>query len=407
MSDWHTNFQKRIIIDNGSWEIRLGNATNQNPMILQQNLLGNLLYGEQLNNYLDESNLIYIKPQVRGVTVDWDHEIHLLEKMLDDLTGFEQKQNELASYSISYIYNPCMPEKVRQRIIETCFEYFGFDAIYPALSQKMSQIFFKHNYPNKLSDQFQLLIEIGHSATYFVPFFDDEVVNYGIKRLDIGGKLLSNHLKDIITCRYIQLNNDFRMVSQIKNEMCFVSQDFIKDMKMKLAYINKIYLIKKRKNTFQKFFILPDYDTGKQGYVIENYDNQSNQEVLALDKERFTIPELLFYPSDIGLNQNGISQGIFNVVKELNIDLREYFLENIILTGGSSNFQGLSERLQNEIIQNTPEYLQNKLIHIKEQYPSFKGCQILAQSENFQNIVMNRNDYKEYGFEKLNSVYFN
>lgn len=44
---------------------------------------GNLLIGENLNNYIDEANLIYMKPQVRGVVVDWDHEVHLWEKMYE------------------------------------------------------------------------------------------------------------------------------------------------------------------------------------------------------------------------------------------------------------------------------------------------------------------------------------
>jgi len=37
-----------------------------------------------------------------------------------------------------------------------------------------------------------LVIESGHSATYFVPFFDGEPVNHGVKRLEVGGKLLTS-----------------------------------------------------------------------------------------------------------------------------------------------------------------------------------------------------------------------
>ena len=28
MADWHSNLSKRLILDDGSWEIRLGNAQN-------------------------------------------------------------------------------------------------------------------------------------------------------------------------------------------------------------------------------------------------------------------------------------------------------------------------------------------------------------------------------------------
>ncbi|KAL4468897.1 hypothetical protein ABPG72_009167 [Tetrahymena utriculariae] len=399
MSDWKTNSNKRLIVDNGSWEIRLGSALNEVPNLTYYNLLGidrkngNLLCGENLNNYKDEANLIYVKPQVRGVVVDWDHEVHLWEKMLDAQTEFESKQNELQSYSISILQNPCVPDKVRQRMIEVCFEYFGFDAIYPALSQQMSQIYALDKYNKKISDTFQLVIEIGHSATYFVPFFDGQPINYAIKRLDVGGKLLTNHLKEIITCRYIQLKNEIRMVSQIKEDMCFVSQNFQKDIKL-------------RKGSHTKYFILPDYETGKKGFAVDFYDRSSYSDKLTLDKERFTLPEILFNPSDIGLDQCGISQGASSVIKEIHPDIREYFYENIILCGGSSNFVGLKERLLNEVTQNTPDYLDNKLVHLACTSSAYQGCQKVTSGDNFEMIAMNRNDYKEYGFEQLNALYF-
>ena len=71
----------------------------------------------------------------------------------------------------------------------------------------------------------------------------------------------------------------------------------------------------------------------------------SYNEKLTLDKERFTLPEILFNPSDIGLDENGISQGVASTLKSIHPDIREYFYENIVLCGGSSNFVGLKDRL--------------------------------------------------------------
>jgi actin-related protein 6 len=48
-----------------------------------------------------------------------------------------------------------------------------------------------------------LVVESSHSATYIVPFFDGEPINYAIRRVDIGGKLLTKHLLNLITKRYI------------------------------------------------------------------------------------------------------------------------------------------------------------------------------------------------------------
>ena len=50
-----------------------------------------------------------------------------------------------------------------------------------------------------------MIVESGHSATYCVPFFNDEILNYAVKKLDVGGRLFTNHLKDILSFRYMNL----------------------------------------------------------------------------------------------------------------------------------------------------------------------------------------------------------
>lgn len=46
-----------------------------------------------------------------------------------------------------------------------------------------------------------------------MPLFDNEIINHAVKKLDIGGRLLSNHLKDIISFRYLNLQNEYRLMN--------------------------------------------------------------------------------------------------------------------------------------------------------------------------------------------------
>ena len=72
---WRDNPKYRIIMDSGSYTIRLGSASSTTPTINYLNCIaidrstGNKLMGNQLDNILDESKLIYEKNNVRGVTV--------------------------------------------------------------------------------------------------------------------------------------------------------------------------------------------------------------------------------------------------------------------------------------------------------------------------------------------------
>ena len=46
-----------------------------------------------------------------------------------------------------------------------------------------------------------------------------------------------------------------------------------------------------------------------------------------MDKEQFSIPEILFTPSDICLMQKGIALSILESIKTINPDLQNYFFE--------------------------------------------------------------------------------
>jgi actin-related protein 6 len=47
-----------------------------------------------------------------------------------------------------------------------------------------------------------LLVDSGYSFTHVVPYIRGKKLKQGIIRIDVGGKMLTNHLKEIISYRY-------------------------------------------------------------------------------------------------------------------------------------------------------------------------------------------------------------
>jgi actin-related protein len=85
------------------------------------------MYGKELEQLFDENQIIhYIKPVIRGVLVNIDKEISLWERL------FQTK--EMQGNSLTLSYQPFTPESVLSKLCEVAFEYFGFDAFYPAQS---------------------------------------------------------------------------------------------------------------------------------------------------------------------------------------------------------------------------------------------------------------------------------
>lgn len=76
-----------------------------------------------------------------------------------------------------------------------------------------------------------------------------------------------------------------------------------------------------------KEFVLPDYKTIKQGYAREpepqlpqalmtDKELREQLQFIRLANERFTVPEVLFSPSDIGINQAGIPEMITQTINK-------------------------------------------------------------------------------------------
>lgn len=72
-------------------------------------------------------------------------------------------------------------------------------------------------------------------------------------------------------------------------------------------------------------------------------------QVLLLNNERFMVPEVLFQPSDIGLQQAGLAQTIVDAVEAAHPDLHPLLYSNVLCTGGSARCPGFAERLYKDL----------------------------------------------------------
>lgn len=70
---------------------------------------------------------------------------------------------------------------------------------------------------------------------------------------------------------------------------------------------------------------------------------------MPLGIERIAIPEILFHPSDIGMPQMGIAEGIVQAVQSCPEAYRGGMYANIVLTGGSTKFPNFAQRLAEEL----------------------------------------------------------
>ena len=102
------------------------------------------------------------------------------------------------------------------------------------------------------------------------------------------------------------------VINQLKEDTCFVSLDFNVDMAMAQK--------KPKENSIAIDYVLPDFTTIRRGYIRSKDEAGNGEQVIRMNNERFAVPELLFRPSDIGIQQMGITEAIVHVVDNFPTD---------------------------------------------------------------------------------------
>ena len=138
--------------------------------------------------------------------------------------------------------------------------------------------------------------------------------------------------------------------------------------------------------------------------------------------ERFSVPELLFTPQDIGLDQAGLSETTFQVIQALELVYMHFLLAlilyqmeayaasaSIILTGGNALIPNLANRLNRELRSYIPnDWTYN--LHVPHLLPpnsaatyAWEGAAHFVSNELRANTMhkhsISRKDYLEKGHE--------
>merc|ERR1712157_510855 len=72
-------------------------------------------------------------------------------------------------------------------------------------------------------------------------------------------------------------------------------------------------------------------------------------QVITVGNERSRCPEALFQPQFLGLESVGIHETTYNSIMKCDVDIRKDLYANVVLSGGSTMYPGIADRMQKEI----------------------------------------------------------
>lgn len=183
----------------------------------------------------DKFSLFYVRPIERGYVVNWDTQQQIWEKTFGSM-DVEASTSRIALTDNNYLI-PALPD-VSSEIL---FDYFGFTEVHKTSA---STLVAKHS--NKINNEkCAVVVDSGFSWTTVASFVNGMLIQDSVIRLesvfklqlalflriDVGGKALTNKLKDWVSYRQLNVSEETYVINECKEDLCFVSQNFDESMK--------------------------------------------------------------------------------------------------------------------------------------------------------------------------------
>ena len=121
-------------------------------------------------------------------------------------------------------------------------------------------------------------------------------------------------------------------------------------------------------------------------------------QVITIGNERFRCPEALFQKAFVGRESPGIHETIYNSIMKCDVDVRRDLYDNIVLSGGSTMFPGIADRMVKEMTALAEPAMKIKIVATPERlYSTWIGGSILSTFLASQQKWISKQEYDEAG----------
>merc|ERR1712086_643963 len=313
-----------IVMDNGTGMMKCGLSGEDAPKVTFASCVGYpknkaMLQGSNKDYYVGEEAmqkrgiLILKYPLEHGVIQNWDDMEKIWKHTFDNelrivLGADDEAEEDVAGVLLTEA--PMNPKENRERMTQIMFETQArrfYVAIQAVLSLYAS------------GRTTGVVVDCGDGVSHTVPIYEGYSMPHAIQRINLAGRDLTDYICKILTESKINLHTSAERESakKIKEDLCYVSMNFSEEVD---NFAGK-----------EKTFELPDMS------------------VVTVHNQIIRCPELMFKPSLAGKEMMGLHELTKKTIDDCDLDVRKDLLQNIVMSGGTTMFPNMPERLQAEV----------------------------------------------------------
>ncbi|XP_004863838.1 actin-related protein T2 [Heterocephalus glaber] len=367
MSSLHALNSPAVIFDNGSGLCKAGLSGEIGPRHVLRSVVGH----PKVKPSPEESHQEYVVgaeallkqealhlhvPIERGLIVGWDDAERLWQHLFEWELGVKPSEQPVL------VTEPSLnPRENREKTAQVMFESFGVPAFYLS-DQAVLALYASACITG-------LVVDSGEGVTCTVPIFEGYSLPHAVAKLNVAGRDIMEQLTRLLRARgrTFPCLLDKALVEDIKEKLCYVALEPGKELSRWPAGILQEYR-------------LPDGN------------------VIYLGEQLFQAPEALFSPEQVGTQSPGLAEMVSGSIAKCDADIQKMLFGEIVLSGGSTLFQGLDNRLLRELEPLAPTGIPIKITAPPDRwFSTWIGASIVTSLSSFKQMWVTDADFKEFG----------
>ncbi|CAL1405558.1 unnamed protein product [Linum trigynum] len=345
-------------------------------------------------------NMEVLSPIKDGVVVDWDIVDSIWDHAFGECLLVDPKEHPMLLAEPS-----SNSQQQRERTVELMFEKYNVPALFLAKNAVLTSF--------ASGRATALVVDCGGGSTTIAPVHDGYVLQKAVTSCPIGGEYLTDCLLKSLESKGIVIKPrySFKRKETRPGDFQAVDVEFPNTTESYRLYSQRVIASDIKECVCRA----PDtpYDEASYSNIPMTPYELPDGQTIEIGADRFKIPDILFNPSlaqtisgiesfaEVAPNFHGLPQMVIDSINRCDVDIRRDLYSSILLAGGTASMQQLKERLEKDLLEESPQNARVKVLasgnSMERRFSVWIGGSILASLGSFQQMWFSKSEYEEHG----------